>query len=112
MHYCFNAVAKPVGTAGAVLIRALEPTEGISLMERRRGRSDVLELTSGPAKLAQALAIDRTVNGADLTEGDLHITEGITPERIRNTPRIGLSKGTNLPYRYHVVGNRFVSCPR
>ena len=109
MHYCFNAVAKPTGMAGAVLVRALEPLEGISLMKERRRNEDLLALTSGPGKLTQALAIDASLNGADLTEGDLYIAEGAKAEEIRTTYRIGLSKGVQLPYRYYVADSRFVS---
>jgi DNA-3-methyladenine glycosylase len=71
MHYCFNAVAKPPGRAGAVLIRAIEPLEGLEIMRSRRCREDIRELASGPAKLTQALGIGREHNGLDLTRGNL-----------------------------------------
>jgi len=110
MHYCFNAVAKPEGKAGAVLIRALEPLKGEELMQKRRGRDDRLSLTSGPAKLAQALAIGREQNSVDLTSGDLYFTDGTRNDfSIGNSCRIGLSKGRELPLRFYIEGNPYVS---
>ena len=110
MHYCFNAVAKPRGEAGAVLIRALEPIEGKDLMKRRRGNEDLLSLTSGPAKLTQALAINRSQNGVDLTGDHLFFTEG-PPFRFTMgvSPRIGLSRGKDLPLRFFIEDNPHVS---
>jgi DNA-3-methyladenine glycosylase len=111
MHYCFNAVAKPVGEAGAVLIRAIEPREGMDLMQRRRGRRDPRELTTGPAKLTQALGIDGRSNGVDLTSSDLYFTVGVGPGPIVVTGRIGLSAGQDMPLRYCIPGSRFLSKP-
>jgi DNA-3-methyladenine glycosylase len=110
MHYCFNAVAKPGGKAGAVLIRALEPTEGIDLMRMRRGNDDIHSLTSGPAKLTQALAIDKSQNGVDLTGDHLYFTGG-PPRRFTTgvSPRIGLSRGGDLPLRFYIENNPHVS---
>jgi len=110
MHYCFNAVAKPGGRAGAVLLRALEPLEGEDLMRERRGRGDRLSLTNGPAKLAQALAIGRDQNGVDLTSGGLYFTEGSRGDfRVGTSCRVGLSRGRDLPLRFFIEGNPHVS---
>ena len=110
MHYCFNAVAKPPGGAGAVLIRALEPLEGEDLMAKRRGREDPLSLTSGPAKLTQALAIDGKHNGTDLTGSELYFEEG-PPGKIKigTSRRIGLSRGRDMPLRFYIEDNPHVS---
>jgi DNA-3-methyladenine glycosylase len=110
MHYCFNVVAKPEGEAGAVLIRAMEPLDGRDLMRKRRdGRGD-LSLTNGPAKITQALAINREHNGVDLTDGDLYLREGppITCS-VGTSTRIGLSKGEDLPLRFFIEDNPHVS---
>lgn len=110
MHHCFNAVAKPPGEAGAVLIRALEPLDGISVMRERRGRDDLRELTDGPAKLAQALGIDRRHNGTDLTGDALFFRPGDREVGgIEVSGRIGLSKGEDLPLRFYVADSEFVS---
>jgi DNA-3-methyladenine glycosylase len=110
MHYCFNAVAKPPGRAGAVLVRAIEPLEGLNLMRSRRGREDLLDLASGPAKLTQALGIGREHNGVDLTQGYLTICEGPgEPHEILNGTRVGLSKGQGLPLRFAIRDSPFVS---
>ncbi len=110
MHYCFNAVAKPPGEAGAVLIRALEPVKGIDKMMERRRRSELEELTSGPAKLTQALDIDKRHNGLDLTDEVLFFTSGRgEPRRIEVSKRIGLSKGKELPLRFYIPENPHLS---
>ena len=97
MHECLNVVAEPDGTPGCVLIRALEPLTGLDLMRTRRGRPD---LTSGPAKLTQALAITRAHNHADLTRGPLCILDAGTVGRIEVTRRIGFTQSADLPLRF------------
>ncbi len=110
MYYCFNAVSAPEGVGEAVLIRALEPLEGIGLMRVRRGREKPAELCSGPAKLAQAMGITRSHNGADLTDGPLFIYKGENPkEDIVVTTRIGIKEGADLPLRFYLAGNNCVS---
>ncbi|HOK53340.1 MAG TPA: DNA-3-methyladenine glycosylase [Armatimonadota bacterium] len=100
-HWCLNAVTQPDGVAEAVLIRAVEPLEGIHLMIQSR-RTDVFRnLCSGPGKLTKAFRIDRKHNGSDLVTGHLRIVEG---QRIRNlvqTTRIGISQGVELPLRFY-----------
>jgi DNA-3-methyladenine glycosylase len=112
MHECLNIVAEPDGKAGCVLIRALEPVTGFDAMYRRRpaARTD-RDLTSGPGKLTRALAITRAHNGVDMTRGDLVVREPEqkTAVEIEVTPRIGITKCADLPLRFLVRGNRFIS---
>jgi len=106
-HKLLNVVCEPEGVGSAVLIRALRPTEGEGLMELRRGRP--CDLCNGPGRLTQALAIDLACNGQDLTSGNLTIAEGSRPDSIIETTRIGITRGTELPWRYLVGGDRNVS---
>ena len=112
MHECLNIVAEPPGAAGCVLIRALEPVAGLDVMRARRpaARSD-RELTSGPGKLTQALGITRAHYGADLTKGDLVVCEPLRSAlvKIDVSPRIGITKAAELPLRFTIRGNPFVS---
>jgi DNA-3-methyladenine glycosylase len=112
MHECLNIVTEPDGTAGAVLIRALEPLEGLDIMRARRprARSD-RDLTSGPGKLTQALGITRAQNGVDMTRGDLVVRAPAIASvfEIEVTPRIGITKCADLPLRFIVKDNKFVS---
>jgi len=109
-HFCMNVVTGCPGEASAVLIRALEPLEGIETMSPRRGRRQLSELTSGPGRLAQALAIDRAVYGHDLTREPLWIGPGgrSCPGWVA-TPRIGISRAAELLYRFVVADSPFVS---
>jgi len=112
MYECLNLVAESVGKPGCVLIRALEPVAGIDLMQRRRPTARRLEdLASGPGKLTLAMGITRAHNGADVTKGALAVRE---PAEMRDvdievTPRIGITKSADLPLRYVIRGNPFVS---
>ena len=115
MHWCANVVAEADGAAGAVLLRALAPLEGIDTMYEARGpaaRRD-RDLCSGPAKLTQALGIDGALDGADLVAADRGVTvvdDGRPPPTDPVvTTRIGLSKGADLPWRYYVAGAADVS---
>ena len=114
MHECLNIVAEPAGTPGCVLIRALEPVEGLELMRTRRpaARRD-RDLTSGPGKLTRALGITRANNGVDMTRGRLVVrTPRIeVPFEIGVTKRIGITKCADLPLRFVIRGNQFVSGP-
>jgi DNA-3-methyladenine glycosylase len=114
IHSLLNAVAEPEGSAAAVLIRALEPTEGIDLMRERRGRERIEDLCSGPGKLTEALGVGLDLNGSDLVEPPFELAP---PDRAGDTleivtsPRIGITKAAELPWRYSVAGSRFVSRP-
>ena len=108
-HKLLNVVCEPEGVGSAVLIRALQPLEGEELMASRRGRSR--DLCNGPGRLTQALDIDLAFDGQDLTSGNLTISEGTRPDGIVQTTRIGISRGTELPWRYLVEGDKNVSVP-
>jgi DNA-3-methyladenine glycosylase len=114
IHSLLNAVAEPEGSAAAVLIRALEPTEGVDLMRERRERDELEELCSGPGKLTEALDVGLDLNGADLAAPPFEILprDGAwNGERIVTGPRIGITKAAELPWRYCASGSRFVSKP-
>jgi DNA-3-methyladenine glycosylase len=108
-HWMLNVVAKRAGLLGAVLIRALEPLEGIEIMERNRKTEDVRNLTSGPGKLTQALGINKTHDSIDLTKDVLFIENSDDKFDIVRATRIGLSAGEELPLRFYIEGNEFVS---
>ena len=108
-HWMFNVVAKNPGILGAVLIRAVEPIKGIDIMKRNRKREKITELTNGPGKLTQAFGITKSHDGMDLTKGDLFIEDSKEKPKIHTTTRIGLSKGHDLPLRFYIKNNEFVS---
>jgi DNA-3-methyladenine glycosylase len=112
MYECLNLVAEPDGKPGCVLIRALEPVEGLELMWKRRPAARKLEqLSSGPGRLTLAMGITRKQNGADVTRGVLHVRQRRHKPgfRITTTARIGISKCADWPLRFFITGNRFVS---
>jgi len=112
MYECLNVVAEPEGSPGCVLIRALEPLEGIPRMRRRRpGARGIEDLANGPGKLTLALGIMRRHNGADFTSGALTIHPPQQQEEIRIgvSPRIGIKHCADWPLRFFVEDNRFVS---
>jgi DNA-3-methyladenine glycosylase len=116
-RYCLNAVTETRGVGAAVLIRALEPAFGVELMQRRRRREKLLDLTRGPGRLCEALAIDRRLDHWNLTVAQrLWITDEpprrVPPEAIGVSFRVGISSGRDLPLRFFIAGNRFVSGPR
>jgi DNA-3-methyladenine glycosylase len=113
VNECLNITTEPTGTPAAVLIRALEPTEGIDRMKRRRETKEIRELTSGPGKLTEALGISLDFNGEDLVNSkELFLEEGEARHDIRASTRIGISAGKNQRWRYFVGGNEFVSRAR
>ncbi len=112
MYECLNVVAEPEGSPGCVLIRAVEPLEGIPRMRRRRpGARGIEDLANGPGKLTLALGITRRHNGADFTAGPLtiHAPAGMEAPRIGVSPRIGIKHCADWPLRFFVEGSRFVS---
>lgn len=114
MYYCFNVVTRPEGVGEAVLIRALEPVEGFSLMEKRRKTDDPRKLCSGPGKLVLALGITKEQNGASLLGGPLRILPSESypwegPRRVKVTTRVGISVGAEMPLRFYLEGNPFIS---
>jgi DNA-3-methyladenine glycosylase len=114
IHSLLNFVTEPEGTASAVLIRALEPIEGIELMRERRGRELIEDLCSGPGKLSEALGVDLALNGADLFAPPFELSEPAADWAgvdVVTGPRIGITKAAELPWRYSVRGSRYVSRP-
>lgn len=110
MHYCCNIVVGEEGYGAAVLIRAVEPLTNEAILQRRRGGKTGSELTNGPAKLCQALGIDRRLNGHDLRTAPLRlIIKPSVKEEIISTTRIGISQAKEVPWRYYVSGNRYIS---
>ena len=112
IHCLLNFVCEPEGEAAAVLIRALEPSEGIDVMRDRRGVERVHDLCSGPGKLTQALDVGLELNGVPLDDGPIHVLAraGDSPEIVTG-PRIGITKATEHPWRFCAAGSRFVSRP-
>lgn len=114
MYYCLNAVTQKEGTPEAVLIRALEPIEGIEQMKKFRNNTDLKNLTSGPGKLCQALKIDKTLNAYSLNSDDIFILDnnGVTKSKILATPRIGVDyaeEAAQWKLRYTIKDNKFAS---
>ncbi len=113
LHWMFNLVAHAPDTVGAVLIRAIEPLEGIELMEPRRHTVDLKQLASGPGKLCQALGIDEALHTVDLTTSDaVWISPGSDAPQIVIGERIGITKSADLQLRFFEAGNRYVSAHR
>jgi len=112
IHWCLNFVCEPRGSAGAVLIRAIEPAAGLAAMQRRRGTADRRLLCSGPGRLCEALGITSAHNGLSLTASPFAIfaAEGDAPHVVAG-PRIGITKAVDLPWRYGEKGSRFLSKP-
>jgi DNA-3-methyladenine glycosylase len=112
MYECLNIVAEPEGSPGCVLVRALEPVAGLDQMRRRRPAARKPEdLAGGPGKLTLAMAITRAHNGVDVTRGALVVREPAERRafEIAVTPRIGITQCAELPLRFLIRGNRFVS---
>jgi len=110
MHYCCNVVSGPVGTGAGTLIRAVEPVEGTELLQRNRDRSGI-DLTNGPAKLCQAMAIRREMNGHDLEQAPLRLVlnPALENDQIVESTRVGISKAVDVPWRFYVKDNPYVS---
>jgi DNA-3-methyladenine glycosylase len=115
-RFCLNAVTEPEEVASAVLIRAVEPLDGLTLMQRRRRCDVVRDLARGPGRLCEAFAIDRSLDGWDLTVGErLWVAEDKAsgmPMEIVVTRRVGVTSAHELPLRFFVAGSRFVSAGR
>ena len=112
MYWCFNAVTRTEGLPSAVLVRAIEPLDGIALMHKRRPRvKSEVDLTNGPGKLCAALGITGSMSAQSLQRKPLVIREGepVPDDRVEVTTRIGITKCADWPLRWTVRGNRFVS---
>jgi DNA-3-methyladenine glycosylase len=111
IHWCLNFVCEDIGVANAVLIRALEPTEGLDVMRARRGMENGRLLCAGPGRLCQALAITREHDGLPLDEWPFELrAREDEPDLVRG-PRIGITKAIEQPFRYGLAGSRFLSRP-
>lgn len=109
IHNCLNAVCEP---PSAVLIRALEPVEGLDEMARRRGLDDPRLLCAGPGRMCQALGIDLSHDGVDLLDGgELWLARGRPARRVVATPRVGITRAADRPWRFVEAGTRFASRP-
>jgi len=111
IHWCLNFVCEPKGSASAVLIRAIEPTNGLPLMRRRRGTSDERLLCSGPGRVCQALGITAAHNGLALDAPPFKLLPRIGPVEVVAGPRIGITKAVDEPWRYGLKDSRFLSKP-
>jgi DNA-3-methyladenine glycosylase len=111
IHWCINFVCEPAGSASAVLIRALEPTEGLAAMRRRRHTPDARLLCSGPGRLTEALGITHAQNGFALDEAPFELKARKGEVDVIAGPRIGITKAVELPWRYGLKGSRFLSKP-
>jgi len=111
VHWCLNFVCEPVGTANAVLIRALEPVEGLEEMRARRGLESVRLLCSGPGRLCQALGVTREHDGLPLDQPPFELRPRKREVEVVSGPRIGITKAVERPWRYGLAGSAFVSRP-
>lgn len=112
LHALLNAVCEPEGVGAAVLIRALEPLEGVAGMHARRRVERLEDLCSGPGKLTQALGIGLELDGSDLTSGPVRLLPPRAPApALVSGRRIGITKAAELPWRFCASGSRFVSRP-
>jgi DNA-3-methyladenine glycosylase len=115
IHSLLNFVAEPEGEAAAVLIRALEPVDGLEVMRARRGLERREDLCSGPGKLTEALGIGLELNGTRLSDGPIEVRDrgpGWQAPAIVTGPRIGITKAVEHPWRFCAAGSPFVSRPR
>jgi DNA-3-methyladenine glycosylase len=111
IHWCLNLVCEPEGEASAVLLRALEPTHGLEAMRERRGLDDPRLLCSGPGRLCQALAVTREHDGLGLDRRPFELLAADGPAEVVSSPRIGITRAAELPWRYTEAGSRFLSRP-
>ena len=111
LHWCLNFVCGPEGFASAVLVRALEPTQGLAAMRARRGLDDVRLLCAGPGRLCQSLAVTRSHDGLPLDRPPFGLRAAAGTPAVVVGPRIGLTKAAEQPWRYGLAGSRFLSRP-
>ena len=109
IHWCLNLVCEDEGVAAAVLLRALEPTNGLDRMRARRGAEDVRLLCSGPGKLCQALGVTGGHDGMPVDRPPFALHDVVGPVDVVSGPRVGISAAADLPWRYGLAGSRFLS---
>ena len=109
-NYLLNIISHKNGEVGAVLIRAVEPVEGIDIMKKQRKREKIKELASGPGKFTQSFKIDKKQDGIDITKGEeIYIVDENKKVKIRSSKRIGVKKDMKRNLRFFIDGNEFVS---
>ena len=111
IHWCLNFVCEKEGSASAVLIRAIEPTQGLAAMRRRRGLHDARTLCSGPGKLCQALGVSHKHNGLALDRAPFELRARSGTPSVVTGVRIGITKAADKPWRYGLEGSQFLSKP-
>ena len=109
LHWCLNIVCREAGHGAGVLIRALEPTHGILLMQQRRGLDDERLLCAGPGRVGQALAVTRAHDGLPLGQLPFELHAPAEVQQVVSGVRIGISKAADLPWRFGLAGSRFLS---
>jgi DNA-3-methyladenine glycosylase len=109
IHWCLNLVCSDVGRAEAVLVRALEPAEGLDEMRARRGIDDVRLLCSGPGRLCQALGVTGAHDGLPLDEPPFELERRAEPVEVVAGRRIGITRAADRPWRYGLAGSRYLS---
>jgi DNA-3-methyladenine glycosylase len=111
IHWCVNVVCEGAGSASAVLIRALQPVQGITTMKRRRGVLEERLLCAGPGRLCEALGVTHAHNGLPLDIAPFELRARASEVVIATGPRIGITKAADLPWRYGLKGSKFLSKP-
>lgn len=111
LHWCLNLVCMPAGHGAGVLIRALQPTQGIETMKRRRGMENTMLLCAGPGRVCQALAVTRELDGRSIEAPPFQLLPAPQGRQVEVVvgPRIGISKAVDVPWRFGLAGSRFVS---
>ncbi|CAN5834534.1 hypothetical protein BH11PSE8_BH11PSE8_30430 [soil metagenome] len=109
IHWCFNVVCREAGHGAGVLIRALEPTEGLDVMRSRRGLEDLRLLCAGPGRVGQALGITCEFDGLPLDRAPFELRPSSVPTEVITGVRIGIGKAQELPWRFGLAGSRFLS---
>ena len=111
IHWCLNLVCEEEGVASAVLLRALEPTDGLDAMRARRGLGEPRLLCAGPGRLCQALGVTREHDGLPLDRAPFELRARESPVDVVAGPRVGITRAADQPWRYGLAGSRFVSRP-
>jgi DNA-3-methyladenine glycosylase len=112
VHWCANAVCAEAGVGAAVLLRALEPTVGIDVMQARRGLDETRLLAAGPGRLTQALGISAAHDGLDLAQPPFTLRPPVGVIDVVASPRVGITRAADHPWRFSQAGSTFVSRPR
>jgi DNA-3-methyladenine glycosylase len=111
IHWCMNFVCREAGHGAGVLIRALEPTEGLDIMRARRGLNDVRLLCAGPGRLTEALGVTREHDGHPIDAPPFLLLPPAGPVAVAAGPRVGISRAVDVPWRFAIAGSPFLSRP-